>query len=60
MYWNEIRDETRTWDATVAALAAASDDAQRIIEDLRTQLDEARAKIASLEEEVDELRAREL
>lgn len=56
MYWNEERAETRNWDAVSTSISNSTSEVVLLIEDLRSKLDEARAKIEELEGELRDLR----
>lgn len=59
MNWNETRDESREWDTVTKNLETGFSDAQRLIEDLRSLLEDSRDRIKELEEDNESL-AREL
>lgn len=55
MYFQETRHEGREWDGVVAVLDSAAANAANLIDFLRAELDEQRAKVEDLEGKVESL-----
>ena len=54
-YFQETRSESREWDGVVDTIESTANNALRLIETLRVELDDARAKVEDLEGKVESL-----